>query len=123
MESQNTTSRLTFPDEENMLSESCTQTDSLSLPLTVDLGTQTDETDSLDQSENATGSFVIDATDSVSAMSARKKCTGFWFLVSSREALMENMFIFWIHENNVNDNVTLLAVTKFSCLLRSRYKK
>ena len=121
MESQNTTSRLTLPDEENMLSESCTQTDSLSLPITVDLGTQTDETaDSLDQSENAAGSFVIDATDSVSTMSATKM---HWFLVSSREALMENMFIFWTHENNVNDNVTFLGVTKFSCLPRSRYKK
>ena len=76
MESQNTTSLLTLPDEENLLSESCTQTDSLSLPLTVDLGTQTDETDSLDQNENATGSLVIDKTDSVSPMSRKT----YWFL-------------------------------------------
>lgn len=71
MESQNTTSRLTLPDEEFM-SESCTQTDSLSLPLTVDLGTQTDETDPLDQNENSPGSLVIDATDSVSAISSER---------------------------------------------------
>ena len=70
MESPNTSSPLTLPDEQNM-SESCTQTDSLSLPLTVDLGTQTAETDSLDQNEDATGSLVIDATDSVSAMSRK----------------------------------------------------
>ena len=70
MESQSMTSRLTLPDEENMLSESCTQTDSLSLPITVDLGTQTDGSDSLDQNENSTGSLVIDATDSVSGNSS-----------------------------------------------------
>ena len=69
MESQNTTSCLTLTDEENMLSESCTQTDSLSLPLTVDVGTQTDKSDSWDQNENSTGSLMIDATDCVSAIS------------------------------------------------------
>jgi len=69
MESQNTTYSLTLPNEENLLSESCTQTDSLSLPLTVNLGTQTDETDSLDQNESFTGSLAIDATDTVSAIS------------------------------------------------------
>ena len=69
LESQNTTSSLTLPDGENLLSESCTQTDSLSLPLTVNLGTQTDETDSLDQNESSTGSLVNSATDSVSAIS------------------------------------------------------
>ena len=70
MGSQSTTSRVTLPDEENMLSESCTQTDSLSLPITVDLGTQTDGSDSLDQTENSTGSLVIDGTDSVSGISS-----------------------------------------------------
>jgi len=69
VESQNRNPSLTLPDEENLLSESCTQTDSLSLPLTVDLGTQTDESDSLDQNESSTGSLVIDSTNSVSAIS------------------------------------------------------
>ena len=76
MESQNTTSRPTLPDAESMLSESCTQTDSLSLPLTVDLGTQTDESGSLDQNDSSTGSLVIDATDSISAIS-RENVFGF----------------------------------------------
>ena len=77
MESQNTTSRLTLPDEENMLSESCTQTDSLSLPITVDLGTQTDKTDSLDENENSARDLMIDAANYVSAIS-REDVSGLW---------------------------------------------
>jgi len=76
VEPQNRNPSLTLPDEENLLSESCTQTDSLSLPLTVDLGTQTDEIDSLDQNESSTGSLVIDSTNSVSSIS-RENVLGF----------------------------------------------
>ena len=73
MESQNTTSvALDSSDEEAMLSESCTETDSLSLPLTVDFGTQTDNTNSLDEHKNS----AIDA-DSVSAISS-EEVSGFW---------------------------------------------
>ena len=77
MESQNTTSRLALPDEETMLSESCTQTDFLSLPLTADLGTQTDKTESLDENENSARDLVIDATNCVSAIS-REDVSSFW---------------------------------------------
>lgn len=95
MESQNTTSRLTLPDEENMLSESCTQTDSLSLPLTVDLGTQTDQSDSSDHHENSTESLVIDATDSVS-VSARENVSGFriFFFFFPRTLILKYVHIY-----------------------------
>ena len=77
MESQNTTFCLALPDEETMLSESCTQTDSLSLPLTADHGTQTNKTDSLDENENSARDLVIDATNSVNAIS-REDVSVFW---------------------------------------------
>lgn len=95
MESQNTTSRLTLPDEENMLSESCTQTDSLSLPLTVDLGTQTDQSDSSDHHENSTESLVIYATDSVS-VSARENVSGFriFFFFFPRTLILKYVHIY-----------------------------
>lgn len=92
MESLNTTSvALALPDEETMLSESCTQTDSLSLPLTVDLGTQTDNTNSLDEHENP----AIDA-DNVNAISSEEVsgfCAFFFLFCVSGNPYIENMFI------------------------------
>lgn len=66
MELQRSASHLALPYEENrMLSESCTQTDSLSIPTTFDLGTQTDESVSPHHLENSTAGFVTDASDTL----------------------------------------------------------
>ncbi|XP_078373004.1 uncharacterized protein LOC144656631 isoform X2 [Oculina patagonica] len=63
MESPRESSGLSLSNEEDMLSESCTQTDSLSIPITYDFGTQTDESSSSHHLENSIAGCVTDASD------------------------------------------------------------
>lgn len=71
MESQRETSHLTLSYEENVLSESCTQTDSLSIPVTFESGTQTDE-----NVENPAAGFVTDVSDTITVSTTAIIVTG-----------------------------------------------
>lgn len=77
MESQTETSHLILPHEENMLSESCTQTDSLSNPITFEFGTQTDDSVSAHLLENQAAGFVSDVSDTKSVSTTAIIVTGF----------------------------------------------
>ncbi len=82
MESQRESSVLKFSNEEGMLSESCTQTDSLSIPITYDFGTQTDESSSSHHLEDSTAGCVTDASDAAT-VSTTVIVFGFTYLSSS----------------------------------------
>lgn len=75
-------SGLNLSKEEDMLSESCTQTDSLSIPITYDFGTQTDESSSSHHLENSTAGCVTDASDATTVSTA-VIVFGFTYLSSS----------------------------------------
>ncbi|KAL9970995.1 hypothetical protein ACROYT_G023468 [Oculina patagonica] len=75
MESQRESSVLNFSNDEDMLSESCTQTDSLSIPITYDFGTQTDESSSSHHLEDSTAGCVTDASDAATVSFSSNQMT------------------------------------------------